>query len=82
MATALETSSIEYFPEPLPNTSSKPILRGVYCGMNGIQSILASVIKNDPNGPYPVNGEQDSQYNLWNTAIQNWLDQNKVNCGS
>jgi membrane peptidoglycan carboxypeptidase len=82
MATAVESSPVEYFPDPLPNTSSKPILRGIYCGQNGIHSILASVIKNDPNGPYPIDGTQDPQYNLWETAIQNWLGQHSVNCGN
>lgn len=80
MATALGTSSIEYFPEPLPNTSSKPILRGEYCGSNGIHTILNSVIKDNPNGDLPNNPTNDSQYDLWETGIQNWLSKNNTDC--
>ena len=80
-ATALESSPVEYFPDPLPNTSSKSILRGIYCEPNGIHTILASVIKDNPDGGYPSNPEQDSQYNLWETGIQNWLSRNPISCG-
>jgi 1A family penicillin-binding protein len=44
MAVATATSTIEYFPDPLPNTTSKPILHGDYCS-GGVHSILTSVIK-------------------------------------
>ncbi len=79
---ALGTSSIEYFPEPLPNTSSKPILKGVYCENGQIRTILNSVIKNNPDGPYPSNPRNDSQYDLWETGIQNYLAKNPTSCGS
>jgi penicillin-binding protein 1C len=79
MAAALGTSTIEYFPDPLPNTSSKPILHGDYCS-GGVHTILASVIKNNPDGPYPSNPQNDSQYNNWETAIQNWVAKNGVYC--
>lgn len=80
MARAIGTSSVEYFPEPLPNTSSKPILRGMYCSNDGIHTILRSVIKNDPDGVVPNNPENDSQYELWETGIHNWLLKNKSDC--
>lgn len=80
MAVAIGTSSIEYFPDPLPNTSTKPILRGVYCSPNGIHTILNSVIKDNPDGPYPSNPTNDSQYNLWETGLQNWLSKNPIPC--
>lgn len=80
MSTAIGTSSVEYFPDPLPNTSSKPILRGSYCGTSGVHTILASVIKDNPDGEYPSNPTNDSQYDLWETGIQNWLSQNSVPC--
>ena len=73
---------VEYFPDPLPNTSSKPILRGQYCGTTGIHTILASVIKNNPNGEYPLHGEEDSQYTLWESGIQNWLSNHSLACGN
>lgn len=79
MAAAIGTSSIEYFPEPLPNTTSKPILHGDYCS-GGIHTILTSVIKDNPDGPYPSNPASDSQYRNWETAVQNWVARNGVSC--
>jgi membrane peptidoglycan carboxypeptidase len=80
MAVAIGTSSYEYFPDPLPNTSSKPILRGSYCSSNGIHTILNSVIKDNPDGEYPSYPANDSQYDLWETGIQNWLNKNPLPC--
>ncbi len=71
---------LEYFPDPLPNTSSKSILKGIYCESNGIHTILTSVVKNNPNGEYPNNPGSDSQYNLWETGIQNWLSSHPLAC--
>lgn len=79
MLAALGTSTIEYFPDPLPNTTSKPILHGDYCS-GGVHTILSSVIKNNPDGPYPSNPGSDPQYNNWETAIQNWVSRNGVAC--
>lgn len=79
MVAAIGTSSIEYFPDPLPNTSSKPILRGDYCG-GGVHTILASVIKDNPDGPYPSSPGSDSQYNNWETALQGWVSRNGISC--
>lgn len=73
MDSAVLNTPVEYFLDPLPNTSSKPILKGQYCGNNGVNTILASVIKNNPDGEYPNNPLNDSQYQLWDTGIQNWL---------
>jgi 1A family penicillin-binding protein len=80
MAAAIGTSTIEYFPDPLPNTTSKPILHGDYCS-GGIHTILASVIKDNPDGPYPANPQSDPQYYNWETAVQNWASKNGVSCG-
>lgn len=79
MTAAIGTSSIEYFPDPLPNTSSKPILHGDYCS-DGTHTILASVIKDNPDGPYPSNPASDPQYYNWETAVQNWVNKNGVSC--
>jgi len=80
MAASFGTSSVEYFPDPLPNTSSKPILHGEYCSPMGVHTILASVIKNNPDGPYPSDPTNDSQYSLWETGIQNWLSNHTTMC--
>lgn len=82
MLVATEGAPFEYFPDPLPNTSSKPILRGTYCSSNGIHTILASVVKNNPNGEYPSSPENDSQYSLWETGIQRWLLNHPLSCGN
>ena len=73
---------IEYFPDPLPNTSSKPILKGDYCGVTGIHTILTSVIKNNPDGDYPSYPTSDSQYSLWETGLQNWLSKHPLACST
>ena len=80
MAVAVGTSSVEYFTDPLPNTSPKPILRGVYCDNNEIHTILKTVIKDTPNDGYPDNPTNDSQYDLWETGIQDWLTKNPLPC--
>ncbi len=80
MLAATENTQVEYFPDPLPNTSSKPVLRGVYCGNTGIHTILNSVIKNNPDGEYPFNPTNDSQYYLWENAIQKWLVSHPLAC--
>jgi 1A family penicillin-binding protein len=77
---AVDGSPVEYFPDQLPNTSSKPILRGNYCGSDGIHTILKTVIKDNPDGPYPNNPESDSQYDLWETGLQNWLRTHSLPC--
>lgn len=76
----LKDKPIEYFPDPIPNTSTKPILRGIWCENGSVHTILRSVIKNDPNGPYPSNPYNDSQYNLWETSIQLWLQNHSNSC--
>jgi membrane peptidoglycan carboxypeptidase len=81
MNRAVLNEPIEYFPDPLPNTSSKPILKGQYCGSNGIHTILASVIKNNPDGDYPTNPGNDPQYDLWETGIQKWITTHPLACG-
>lgn len=82
MTAATEGTQVEYFPDPLPNTSSKPILRGIYCSDSGIHTILNSVIKNNPDGEYPVNPTNDSQYYLWDNAVQKYLANHPLACGN
>jgi 1A family penicillin-binding protein len=79
---AVKETPIEYFPDPLPNTSSKPILRGSYCGNDGVHTILKTVVKNNPDGDYPNNPYNDAQYSLWENGIQNWLAVNATPCST
>lgn len=80
MSVFIDTSPIEYFPDPLPNTKEKPILRGVWCLPSGIHEILQYVIKDDPDGPYPSNPYSDPQTSLWETSLQTWLSSHYVDC--
>lgn len=80
MNVATEGSQIEYFPDPLPNISDKPILKGQYCLSDGIHTILTYVTKNDPNGNLPYNPYQDSQYELWETGIRDWISKHGTPC--
>jgi 1A family penicillin-binding protein len=38
-----------------------------------IHTILYSVDKNNPLGPAPINPSDDSQFNSWEYALQNWI---------
>lgn len=40
-------------------------------------SILHYVNKDDPRGPVPTNPETDSQYSVWEAAIQDWITRRK-----
>lgn len=80
MDAAVKDTQIEYFPDPLPNTSSKPVLHGIYCANDGIHTILNYVTKNDPDGIPPNNPTNDSQYQLWETGIQKWLMNHPLAC--
>jgi len=41
-------------------------------------SILHYVKKDDPQGDPPKNPEDDEQYNIWETAIQDWVTRKKI----
>ena len=60
------------FEEPVYATTQKPILNGEI-NKEEIHSILYYVDKNDPQGPAPLNPENDSQYKNWEEGIRNWL---------
>ena len=70
MLAALDGKPLEYFPDPLPNTSSKPILRGDWCSGGEVHSILKYVDRDSPLGPYPTNPYNDPQFMLWEIPIQ------------
>lgn len=80
MQFALQDTPIEYFPEPLSNTAQKPILRGEWCTSYPLHEILHYVEKENPDGDYPSSPSSDPQYNLWETSLDRWLSQNRVDC--
>ncbi len=79
MIVATNDTQIEYFPDPLPNTSSVPILRGEYCSGGSITTILSQVNKNNPNQP-SLSPYGDVQYSLWQAGIDSWLSKNTNPC--
>lgn len=69
MDTALKDKPIEYFRAPdQADENTLPILKGVYCSGGWAQTILGYI---GPNGA--TGNSSDSQYNLWNIPIQNWV---------
>jgi membrane peptidoglycan carboxypeptidase len=70
MQAALQGKPLEYFPDPAPNTSSKPILRGQWCINGEVHSILKYVDRDSPLSGEPANPYNDPQYALWETPIQ------------
>lgn len=42
--------------------------------LNGVHSILHWVNKDDPNGAYPTNPNEDSQYDYWEYGVRKWFD--------
>lgn len=82
MDIALAGKDIEYFKEPTPNTSNKPVLRGDYCNNGSLDTILGQLDKNNPSGDIPSleTLSQDSQYNLWKKPILSYALENGI-CG-
>lgn len=89
MDVALEKIEDESFSQPKPLSNDlKPILRGVWftsslenntsdlsSTISGTHSILHYVNKNNPQGPYPTNPANDSQYALWEYPVAKWRNQ-------
>lgn len=73
---------IETFDNPtIEEKPEKTMLNGEYKNLNGeIHNILYYVDKNNPLGPAPLNPTEDNQFNNWETAVQNWL-QNQLLIG-
>ena len=83
MAIALEGKEVEYFKEPIPNTSTQPILRGDYCNNGNPDTILGQINKDNPNSAYLPTEEDkqnESQYLLWKTPVMKYLTENML-CG-
>lgn len=47
--------------------------------ITNVHSILTWVNKDDPNGPVPQNPDNDSQYKLWEPAVQKWWQAHQNN---
>jgi len=87
MKEALKNRPLITFNKPEPIFSKKAILRGesivkykigdkIY---PQIHNILYYVDKNDPQGNWPANPENDSQFLNWETAVLNWARNNIAN---
>ncbi len=76
MKVAIEKIPYSEFNKPNSTPeNTKPIISGNWAYTNNGQthSILHWVDKNNPLGAEPRNPQNDSQYWLWESAIQNWL---------
>ncbi len=73
---------IETFDNPaIEEKSEKTMLNGEYKNQNNeIHNILYYVDKNNPLGPAPLDPTADHQFNNWEAAVQNWL-QNQLLIG-
>ncbi len=73
MSVALNNTPISYFDAPTPtNENTLPILRGIWCGEgNPAHTILGDIGVGGGSPNY-----NDPQYNLWNTPIQAWAQNN------
>lgn len=82
MREALKDRPSEVFVKPEPVTSSKPILRGDYTADRQLHTILYFVDKNNPQGPFPVHPEKDSQFTNWEEGVLAWAQTNIPDFGS
>jgi penicillin-binding protein 1C len=72
------------FSKPDPTPANKPILNGEFTinfKVNGIDypqihDILFYVDKNNPQGPYPENPQNDSQFENWEQPVLKWAKEN------
>lgn len=83
MNIALEGKEIEYFKDPIPNTSTKPILRGDYCNNGNPDTILGQLNKDNPTSdtiPTELDKQNESQYLLWKIPVMNYINENML-CG-
>jgi len=87
MKEAIKTIPPATFSKPEPILTNKPILNGEFdinFQINGknypqIHDILFYVDKNNPQGPYPENPQNDSQFENWETPVLKWARENIEN---
>src|SRR3989344_2343092 len=87
MRDALKDKPLVSFNKPEPIVSSKPVFQGqstvnFRIGNNSysqIHSILFYVDKKDPQGPPPVQPENDSQFKNWEFSVLKWAEQSIPN---
>ncbi len=81
MDIALLGKDPEYFREPTPNSSTKPILRGDYCNEGNPDTILGILDKNNPLSDTPlVTKDNDAEYTLWRTPVLAYMTEHSL-CG-
>jgi len=78
MDEALRELPSESFPEPTHTVTGKPILDGVWLGMNTygepeIHSELYFIDSENPTGSQPNNPNSDPQFKYWEYGVLNWL---------
>ena len=73
MEKLLQTRPKENFTEPEPVQTGNPALLGQFLEGGPTHNILYYVNKSNPDGPAPVNPENDPMYSHWEYATQSWL---------
>jgi len=84
MRETIKSTSPATFSKPEPILTKKPILNGEFDinfqidGKNypQLHDILFYVNKNDPQGPYPQNPQNDSQFENWEIPVLKWAREN------
>lgn len=84
MKDAIKETASATFSKPDPILTQKPALNGEFIvnfKVNGkdypqVHNILFYVDKNNPQGPYPENPQNDSQFQNWETPVLNWAREN------
>ena len=73
---ALKNYTPEKFPAAQPIFTDKAVLQGQYLINNEVHEILFYVDKKDPQGPTPLNPNNDSQFDNWEKPVWQWAEQN------
>ena len=71
-----ETFTIDTVSGKLATEATPPETR-LEKSITNVHNILYWVDKNDPTGPAPTNPEKDSQYERWETLVQQWWTANR-----
>jgi hypothetical protein len=64
--------------EPATNETAPEDRQVIVSGGEGIHSILYWVNRADPLGPRPNNPSSDSQFNLWEQAVREWVQKQNI----
>ncbi len=79
LAEALKEMPVETFPRPEVILVDKPILKGEYIINNEVHDILYYVDKDNPQGPAPLDPQNNLQFENWEKPVREWIQNNLQN---